>query len=294
MTNTACLGVPAFSNPAVYAAMTTRDGGVSVSPWLSWNLGDHVGDEATHVAANRCLLQERLAALAAPPAGNVASTGQNGGNAVAGLRMAWARQVHGASVAVVGAQPDSVKPEADALLTCEQGVACCILVADCLPVLFAHRHLPLVAAAHAGWRGLCGQSGLGVVESTLAALADQAGQSLVSMARDLEVWLGPCIGPAAFEVGSEVHDAFERGYRGDGQCFTAGRTHGKWWADLAALARLRLSRAGVTHVDGNDSTPPWCTAGNPQRYFSHRAEASVLGSTGRMAACIGIKQSWAC
>jgi polyphenol oxidase len=273
------LGSSVFSGRGVIGAMTCRTGGLSAAPWDEWNLGDHVDDDPKAVAENRLLLQQRLTshALGLTP-------GQRGWR---DLQLGWARQVHGVAVARLAAVPEAQAPQADALLTTEPGVVCCILVADCLPILLAHRRMPLVAAAHAGWRGLCAQRG--VVETTLDAMAQAAGQSRSDLVTELDVWLGPCIGPRAFEVGAEVRAAFFAGCAADAQHFSTTGRSDQYWADLPALARARLMRAGVSHIQGNDGSARWCTYSNPDRYFSHRRDASVLGRTGRMAACIWIE-----
>lgn len=261
-----------FTNLAVAATMTLRTGGYSQAPWNSWNLGDHVGDNLQVVEQNRSLLQQRVSQVEGAP-----------------VQLAWARQVHGFETAQVELTDKAVVPEVDALWTKQRQMACCILVADCLPVLFAHRRLPLVAAAHAGWRGLCGQFGHGVIESTLQVLAQAAGQACADLFDELDVWLGPCIGPTAFEVGAEVREAFIAGAAEDAEHFCATQKSGKYWANLPALTRSRLARAGVRYVVGNDGGDFWCTYGNPDRYFSHRRDASVLGSAGRMTACIWLR-----
>jgi YfiH family protein len=164
----------------VQALMTTREGGVSEAPWNSLNLGDHVGDNPEHVQANRALVAQAMQAPAI-----------------------YLRQVHGVKgVAIDLHTPDHT--EADVAWTSETGVACTMMVADCLPILVCHPHQKWVAAAHAGWRGLAGENGHGVVE-TLAATARLQG----CLPKDCLVWLGPCIGPTAFEVGPEVLTAFE-------------------------------------------------------------------------------------
>ena len=242
--------------PGVRALCTTRAGGVSLPPFDSFNLGDHVRDDPAHVAANRA----RLAGLTAP------------------ARPVFLQQVHGTRVLRLQADEAHVAAsqgaQADACLTTEPGVACTIMVADCLPVLFAHASGRAVAAAHAGWRGLAG----GVLEATVQALVDAAGPGTVS------AWLGPCIGPSAFEVGDEVREAF--GASEEALACFVPQGHGKWLADLPALARSRLQQAGVAELHGNDGTPAWCTVTQASVFFSHRRDAARLGSTGRMAACI--------
>lgn len=248
--------IPDWPAPArVHALCTTRAGGVSAAPWDSCNLGDHVGDTAASVQANRQRLRQAMHDMNAP------------------ARPVFLRQIHGADVALL--QPASEDGLAcDAAITRAPGLACTILVADCLPVLFADRAGTWVAGAHAGWRGLAA----GVLEQTLAqANADGA---------EVLAWLGPCIGPRAFEVGQDVLDAFCTHDARAARCFVPAGAPGKYLCDLAALARQRLSRAGVAQVHGNDSSVPWCTVGNLSRFFSHRRDTVRLGSSGRMAACI--------
>jgi len=170
---------------------------------------------------------------------------------------------------------------ADACLTDQSGVACTIMVADCLPVLLTNRQGSSVGAAHAGWRGLAGQDGQGILESALSSFAALCSLDCRRQAAETVVWLGPCIGPNAFEVGEDVRDAFVAHDREAAQMFRRQRGD-KWLADLAGLARLRLAALGVTQIHGNDGGAAWCTASNPSRYFSHRRDRV----SGRMAACI--------
>lgn len=252
--------IPDWPVPAgVRAVFTTRAGGISAAPYDSMNLGDHVGDLPARVAANRALLRQAL-----------------GGRAV------FLQQVHGSDVlALDEATEDGL--QADACVTKEAGVACTIMVADCLPVLLATDEGGVVAAAHAGWRGLAGQAGQagrGVLETVHAAMKADA--------RTI-AWLGPCIGPSAFEVGPEVKAAFEA-VQPEADRLFAPTGAGKYLADLPGLARLRLQALGVTQVYGNDGSDAWCTVRNPSRFFSHRRDAGPagngFGTTGRMAACI--------
>lgn len=236
--------------------MTQRSGGVSGSPWSSWNLGDHVGDDKDHVARNRQLLAERL-----------------------GARPVFLTQVHGTDVAYLqGNTPDAGL--ADACISDQAGVACTMMVADCLPVLFASTDGRLVGAAHAGWRGLAN----GVLENTLEAM--RALQAKSHAPSGFVAWLGPCIGPQAFEVGEDVRQAFVQEHAENQACFVPHQ--GKWLANLARLARGALQRAGLpeAHIFGNEGAPEWCTFSHSSQYFSHRRDAARLGSTGRMAACI--------
>ena len=240
--------------PGVRAIFTTRAGGVSSPPFDSFNLGDHVDDEPLAVAGNR----ERLAALTTP------------------ARPVFLRQVHGTKV--VRLAPDTPDgTEADGCVAVGPGAAATIMVADCLPVLLAHASGTAVAAAHAGWRGLAH----GVIEATVKALRDAAGEG------DVVAWLGPCIGPRAFEVGPEVCAAFVGPDPAAAAHFWP-KGNDKFFADLPALARRRLRAVGVSQVHGNDGSDGWCTVAQDSRFFSHRRDAARLGSTGRMAACVWI------
>lgn len=243
--------------PGVRAVFTGRgaapNGGASRGPWAYLNLGAQVGDDAYAVAFNRIWLTSHIDA-----------------------RPLFLDQVHGADVAVLDRDTPSGL-QADAAVTDETGIACTVRVADCLPVLLADAAGRRVAAAHCGWRGLAG----GVLDNTLAAFAGLDGEILA--------WLGPCIGPQRFEVGSEVRAAFIAHMAGDEQgadaCF-APLPGGKFLADLPALARRQLAAAGVTRVFGNDGSAAWCTVQNESRYFSYRRDHKRLGATGHMAACI--------
>lgn len=259
--------------PWVRAVCSTRAGGVSRPPFDSLNLGDHVGDDDGDVAANRSNFARQIDA-----------------------KPVFLKQVHQWAVAElrVGMPPDTV---ADACLTRKPGLACTIMVADCLPVLFTNRLGTVVAAAHAGWRGLLGQGSeagpWGVLEAVSAsfkalALADIAQNASKNIADELLVWLGPCIGPASFEVGDEVRRAFaERQPHSAGMFRPAATGHGgQWLANLPGLARQRLAALGYTRIYGNDGSQPWCTVSNPSRFFSHRRDAVALGGSGRMAASV--------
>ena len=248
--------IPKWPAPGpVHAVCTTRAGGRSAAPYDSLNLGDHVGDDPLAVGANRALLHQAIAA-----------------------RPVFLSQVHGSRVVELnGATAHGT--EADACLTRAPGVACTIMVADCLPVLFTDTRGSFVAAAHAGWRGLAGVGGAGVLETLVERI--RALDAVAAPASGLMAWLGPCIGPKAFEVGPEVKAAFERHDPQASACFRPAAAD-KWLADLPALARRRLRALGLTQVFGNDGSPTWCTVGNPSRFFSHRRDRV----SGRMAACI--------
>jgi polyphenol oxidase len=283
MLKTADLLIPDWPAPAnVQAVFTTRAGGFSRAPWDSLNLGDHVGDAPDHVAANRAALQQAIA-----------------------TRPIFLKQVHDVGVEQLSsATPDGTV--ADACVTRQRGVACTIMVADCLPVLLTNTSGTAVAAAHAGWRGLAGVDArgdlgekgesVGVLESVFTAFQVSnrpLDQSIRAQAApEIIAWLGPCIGPQAFEVGAEVKAAFEASQPGAAEYFKPA-SPGKYLADLAGLARARLAELGITQIYGNDSTPAWCTVANPSRFFSHRRDAGDVGhggngfkTTGRMAACV--------
>lgn len=238
--------------PGVRSACSTRAGGVSLPPYDTLNLGDHVGDDEAAVAENRRRLAARLQA-----------------------HPVFLKQVHGWDVARLAADtPDGT--EADACWTTERGLACTIMVADCLPVLLADPQGRVVGAAHCGWRGLCGAQGGGALEALWQAMRPQLADPSQVLA-----WLGPCIGPDAFEVGPEVRDAFVAQDPEAAGCFRA-QPPGKFLADLPALARRRLAALGLRQVCGNDGSTEWCTVANPSRFFSHRRDRV----SGRFAAAI--------
>ncbi|APZ42901.1 peptidoglycan editing factor PgeF [Acidihalobacter ferrooxydans] len=230
----------------VRAWCTTRVGGVSVGPYASLNLGSHVGDDPAAVAENR----QRLCANGGLPAAPV-----------------WLNQVHGIKVARIDAHTAS-GVDADASMTRVPGAVCAVLTADCLPVLFCDRAGTRVAAAHAGWRGLAA----GVLEAAVTALATPP--------ENLLVWLGPAIGPDAFEVGEEVRAAFVAHDAAAATAFSAS-PDGRWLADLYALARLRLAAVGVDAVHGGG----WCTYTDAARFYSYRRD----GVTGRMASLVWLE-----
>ena len=244
---------PDWPAPAsVVAFSTTREGGRSDPPYASLNLGRHVGDAEAAVRANRELLRASL------PAGSCVQ---------------WLSQVHGATVIEAGDSREA--PEADGAWSRRSGVACAVMTADCLPVLFCSRDGRVVAAAHAGWRGLCA----GVLEATVRAMAVPPEQVLA--------WLGPAIGQTAFEVGAEVRDQFLGSAAGIPEdavagCFVPGPgTPGRYLADLYGLARLRLHVLGVDAIYGGGE----CTFTDSARFFSYRRD----GRTGRMASLILLK-----
>ncbi|MET1114999.1 MAG: peptidoglycan editing factor PgeF [Comamonas sp.] len=262
--------------PGVHALCTTRTGGVSAAPWDSLNLGDHVGDAARAVHENRARLRAALHAR------------------TAGAHPVFLRQVHGSDVlALDGSAAQGLA--ADACVSATPGVVCTIMVADCLPVLLTHPSGAAVAAAHAGWRSLAGTvraggAAEGVLENTFAHFAAQlvraGAASRADVAGQTLAWLGPCIGPTAFEVGEEVRAALSQGHPEAAALFRPQSAAGKYLADLAGLARQRLQALGIHAIYGNDASARWCTVGNPSAFFSHRRDAGRLGSTGRFAACI--------
>jgi YfiH family protein len=174
----------------------------------------------------------------------------------------WLAQVHGADVVTIDAPPHS-PPRADAAVTREANVVLAVRVADCMPVLLTDRVASVVAVAHAGWRGLAA----GVLENTVAAMHGDPAR--------IVAWLGPAIGPTAFEVGADVYAAFVEADAAARAAFT-DKSPAKWLADLEALARMRLARAGVQTIDGGGL----CTFSDPARFFSYRRD----GTSGRMAA----------
>ena len=235
--------IPDWPAPAgIRACVTTRAGGVSVAPFDSFNLGDHVGDDPVAVAHNRHRLTH-----------------------IFDVQPAWLSQVHG--VVVAPATPGQIA-EADASWTATPGIACTVMTADCLPALFCDRAGTRVAAAHAGWRGLA------------AGVLEAAAQSLNVEPQDILVWLGPAIGPKAFEVGGEVRDVFIKDLPDAAAAFVPSINEGRYMADIYELARLRLARWGITAVYGGG----FCTVTDP-RFFSYRRSPR----TGRFASLVWIE-----
>ncbi|KFC06520.1 hypothetical protein GTGU_02444 [Trabulsiella guamensis ATCC 49490] len=235
--------VPQWPVPqGVAACSSTRVGGVSLPPYDSLNLGAHCGDDLAHVEENRA----RMFAAGGLPSKPV-----------------WLEQVHGKEVlTLTGGSYDSKR--ADAAYSNIPGQVCAVMTADCLPVLFCNHAGTEVAAAHAGWRGLCE----GVLEDTVACFTDQP--------ENIMAWLGPAIGPDAFEVGPEVRDAF---MAKDANADKAFRPAGeKYYADIYQLARQRLANVGVDQVYGGDR----CTFSQKDDFFSYRRDKI----TGRMASFI--------
>ncbi len=228
--------------PHVHALTTIRSGGVSLGAYQSFNLGDHVGDDPKAVAGNRTSLRESLKLPAEP---------------------LWLKQVHGTTVvSAAEAQPGAA---ADGAWTDRRGVVLAVLTADCLPVFVCDRAGTKIALLHAGWRGLAA----GIVEAGVRAMRVPG--------RELLAWLGPAIGPQAYEVGDDVRDHFVMHDPGAAQAFRAG-ANGKWLCDMAALARMSLRAQGITAIGGGT----YCTFRDRDRFFSYRRD----GATGRMASLL--------
>lgn len=239
---------PDWSAPSnIHAVCTTRLGGVSQPPWAGLNLGVHVGDDPVHVRENRT----RLADACGLPFD----------------AFGWLDQVHGTEIVSLPVGDASLVPEADASFTRVAGKACAILTADCLPVILCDQKGTAVAAAHAGWRSLCG----GVLEHLVAGMG-LPGNTLMA-------WLGPAIGPQKFEVGPEVKAAFIVQHPLARAAFSSeGAREGHYMADIYLLARQRLERLGVRNIYGGG----FCTVTDSQRFYSYRRD----GQTGRMATVI--------
>jgi YfiH family protein len=227
----------------VKSLQTTRAGGISSPPYDSFNLGDHVGDAPLAVERNRILLNRLL------PSEPV-----------------WLEQVHG--IRVANADRASCLPQADACIARHRGAVCVVMTADCLPILLCDTQDGVVGAAHAGWKGLAA----GVIEAAVQAM-DVAPENIM-------VWLGPAISQDEFEVGDEVRAAFLAIQPQAASAFIPGR-NGKWFADLCALARLRLNALGITAIYGGG----YCTYRERERFFSYRRD----GVTGRMGTFIWLE-----
>jgi YfiH family protein len=230
----------------VNAIYSDRLAGASQSPYDSYNLGDHVGDLTQAVAANRADFQQSMPA-----------------------QVCWLQQIH--STKVVDAHAASgYLLEADACVAKRAGAACVVMTADCLPLLFCDKQARVVAAAHAGWRGLLN----GVIENTVAQMAVEPQQIMV--------WMGPAIGPQAFEVGVEVRQQFIAKSGEAESAFRPSAAPGKYYADIFSLAKQRLNALSINNIYQQGS----CTYSEPERFFSYRRD----GQTGRMAAAIWLSQ----
>jgi len=227
--------------PHVHAAVTLRTGGGSTGAYAALNPADHVNDDPGHVAANRQIIKDMLRLPAEP---------------------VWLEQVHGTRV--VKADQVETPEQADASFTDRPGIVCAVLTADCLPVLFCGDRGGVIAAAHAGWRGLQA----GIIAQTIQAMN----------CREVQAWLGPAIGPDRFEVGDEVRAAFVGANPAAATAFRGTGT-GKWLADIYRLARITLAELGVRRIYGGG----YCTVSDPQRFYSYRRDGAA---TGRMASLI--------
>jgi YfiH family protein len=238
--------IPDWDAPTnVHALVTMRTGGVSAAPWDSFNLGDHVGDAAAAVTENRRRLRQHLPA-----------------------EPFWLKQVHGTQCCdaqVLSSTSNARLTEADAAFVRAPDVVCAVLTADCLPVLLCDEAGTVVAAAHAGWRGLAA----GVIESTVKSMGVPGEQLLA--------WLGPAIGPLNFEVGDEVRTTFVA-HDAQATAAFAAQTEGKWLCDIYLLARQRLAALGISRTASAD----FCTVRDKKRFYSYRRD----GTTGRMASLI--------
>jgi YfiH family protein len=239
--------VPNWPAPTnVKALQTTRNGGLSLSPYASLNLGGHVNDDPLAVAANRQLLSPFL------PSEPV-----------------WVNQVHGTRV--IDAAKSGCLEDADASFANIANVVCVTMTADCLPVLLCDRSGSVVAAVHAGWRGLCD----GIIEAAITSMAVQT--------QDILAWLGPAIGPQAFEVGPEVRQQFiEKGAEAEIAFSAVGN---KWLCDIYAIAQQRLRKTGVSQIYGGGINENFCTYTDKARFFSYRRDQI----TGRMASLIWLQ-----
>jgi polyphenol oxidase len=240
---------PDWPAPArVRAWVTERGGGRSTGSYATLNLATHVGDSPERVAANRSLLRAGRQLPAEP---------------------VWLEQVHGATVLDLDLDRDAAGA-ADGAVTTRAGVVCAVLTADCLPVIFASRDGGRVGVAHAGWRGLLS----GVLPATVRALR--------APPADIIAWLGPAISAGSYEVGAEVRDAYLERDAGADEAFRPN-ARGRWQADLYALARASLAKAGVGAVHGGG----FCTYRDADRFFSHRREAPC----GRLATLVWLAPS---
>ncbi|WP_299269015.1 peptidoglycan editing factor PgeF [uncultured Psychrosphaera sp.] len=252
------------------AITTTRKEGVSLAPFCSFNLATHVGDKLTHVRANRAILREHLSSFHSL------------------CEPYWLEQTHSVKVLELPQQyfyecaTDKV-PEADASFTRKPQTTCVVMTADCLPLLIVNDDATEVAAVHAGWKGLAN----GIIEQTMNAMT--------SSNETLHVWLGPAIGPNAFEVGEDVRQQFVQQSNTYSPCFSAKQgqstetkatenkltKENKYLADIYALAKVQLKALGVRYISGGE----YCTYSQSELFFSYRKE----GQTGRMASLIWIK-----
>ena len=236
--------VPDWPAPEhVHAGITLRSGGDSKDQYAGFNMAMHVGDDEQHVLANRQCLNLRLNLSREP---------------------VWLQQIH-SDVVVRAEQVNANVPEADASFTMQHGLPCVVMTADCLPLLITDQQGSCIAAIHAGWRGLVN----GVIENTVKAMPVDN--------EELLVWLGPAIGPQAYEVSDDVRQAFIQHSKEAEQAFKqVDETH--WLMDIYQLARQRLNSHGVNHIYGGE----YCTFSDAERFYSYRRD----NITGRMASLI--------
>lgn len=230
----------------IVAGTTTRAGGISIAPYSGLNVASHVGDDIAAVYANRAILREQLNLPTEPY---------------------WLHQTHTATVVDIPYEYRPLMPS-DASTTRCSGHVCAVMTADCLPLLVVNSQGDEVAAIHAGWRGLAD----GIIGETLKALR--------SKPEELHVYLGPAIGPTAFEVGEDVIEEFRRAGHNVLACFKPTSKPGKFLADLYEIAKIQLQYANVTHISGGE----FCTYSDPERFYSYRRD----GKTGRMVSLIWI------
>ncbi|BBL87904.1 laccase domain protein [Vibrio rotiferianus] len=233
---------PAPKNVKAFAS--TRVGGFSSAPYQGLNLGAHVGDDPSIVEKNRAWLAQQANMPSAP---------------------IWLNQTHSTVVAQVSA-PTTQVLDADGVFTSASNVVCSAMTADCLPVLLTNTQGSQVAAVHAGWRGLAN----GIVENALELFSGE-----------VMAWLGPAIGPQAFEVGEDVLQAFVDFDSQAHQAFTPRDVEGKWLADMSKLATQRLNKLGITQVFDSGL----CTFQDKEDFYSYRRDAV----TGRQATFIWIE-----
>jgi YfiH family protein len=244
----------------VRALWSPRAGGISLPPFDSLNLGSHVGDDPELVEQNRNSLARKV-----------------------GARPVYLNQMHGTDI--VELQTETIDGlAADGAYTGCSGVACVVMAADCLPILLCNRAGTRVAALHAGWRGLAGREGRGILEAFHGQIMPQTTAGCAQDATEWIAWLGPCIGPQTFEVGAEVRSQFVGHQDGAVRAFVP-LSNGKYLANLPLLARQRLETLGILAISGNDGSARWCTATNPSHFFSYRRDRV----TGRHAACIWLE-----
>lgn len=230
---------PAPSN--IHACTTTRLGGFSTTPYAQLNLGDHVGDDANTVEKNRNLIKEHLQLPSDP---------------------VWLQQTHSTTLI----RSDDGSQNADASFTQQPGIVCVVLTADCLPILLCNQAGTLVAAIHAGWRGLAA----GIIENTL--------EHLPAKPDSLMAWLGPAIGPQKFEVGDDAKEILLASLPEGSSAFQPREEKGKWLCNIYHLARLRLRKKGVEEIYGGE----YCTYTQHELFYSYRRDKT----TGRMASLI--------